>query len=141
MMNEELKLEIELAKELATEAHKSQTRWNGDPYITHPQRVSMNVSEESRAAAWLHDVIEDTPMTPEDLRDAGISEITIAAVQALTYDKENETYLAYILRVMENDIAREVKLADLSDNTRNLKRGSMKDKYQLSAHLLRHRIA
>ncbi len=70
---------------------------------------------DARTAAVLHDVIEDTPVTADDLRDEGIPERVVEAVVALTH-REEDTYEAYIEALAPNPLARQVKLADLADN-------------------------
>jgi hypothetical protein len=64
-----------------------------------------------------HDVIEDTSVTAEDLRRAGFAEKIVAAVECVTHAK-NESYADYVVRCKANPIARQVKLADLKDNSR-----------------------
>jgi len=132
MMMKEL---ISKALEVATKAHSGQTRWNGEPYIVHPIRVAASVSKDCRVAAYLHDVIEDTDLTLDDLRTEGFSKTDIKAIDHLT-KRPDQSYKDYILRVKENWTALIVKLADLEDNLRDLKKGSMKDKYQLAHYIL-----
>src|SRR5712692_4891534 len=73
--------------------------------------------EEAQIVAVLHDVIEDTSVTADDLRQAGFSEKVVAAVLCVTHRKE-EPYADYVVRCKGNDVARRVKLADLEDNYR-----------------------
>jgi (p)ppGpp synthase/HD superfamily hydrolase len=88
----------------------------GAPYILHPLRMMLSVrSPEARMAAVLHDVVEDTSVTLEQLRAEGFPEAVLVAVAALT-KREGEDYEAFIRRVAADPIAREVKLADLRDN-------------------------
>jgi (p)ppGpp synthase/HD superfamily hydrolase len=70
---------------------------------------------EPRTAAVLHDVIEDTSVTAEDLREQGIPDRVIEAVVALTH-REEDSYEAYVEALAPNPLARQVKLADLADN-------------------------
>jgi uncharacterized protein YggL (DUF469 family) len=72
-------------------------------------------TEDEQICAVLHDVIEDTAVTLEDLRSAGFKEQIIAALDALT-KRKNETYDDFINKVIQNQLACHVKLADLSDN-------------------------
>lgn len=114
---------VEEAKELATRAHQGQTDKTGAPYIGHPERVAGHVAhhvcaedlEEARAVAWLHDVVEDTEVTLEDLVRQFPANV-VAAVDAMT-KRPGEERDAYYLRVRSNRIARAVKNADLDDNT------------------------
>ena len=108
---------LTLAQTIATEAHRGQVDKGGKPYITHPAAVaSMVETEEEKTAAWLHDVVEDTSVTLEDLRRHGFSERIVSAVDAVTRRK-GEDRQAYLERVAENDIAINVKLADLRHNS------------------------
>lgn len=115
---------LEVAIILAVRAHKGQVDKGGEPYILHPLRVMMRMgTDEERVVAVLHDALEDTTLTTEDLRSAGFSEMIIGALEALTR-RENEhgvgikeVYLAeFIPRIAKNSLARAVKLADLEDN-------------------------
>ena len=104
---------------IAVAAHKGQFRRDGvTPYIEHPKAVAEKLASESdavRAAAWLHDVLEDTPVTTDGLRDAGISSEVIEAVELLT-KREGVGYTHYLARVRGNEIARKVKIADMLHN-------------------------
>ena len=99
------------------EAHKDQMDKSGVPYVFHPWQVAEQmVTEESCCAALLHDVIEDTDVTADDLLKAGISEEVVKAVEMLTHD-DDEPYLEYVERIKNDPIARAVKLADLTHNS------------------------
>jgi (p)ppGpp synthase/HD superfamily hydrolase len=105
-----------IAKRIATHAHQGQVDKAGQPYISHPEFVASQViGAEAKAVAWLHDVVEDTPITFDDLRAAGLSEIVIAGVAAIT-KREDEDYKTYLERVAANPLAKAVKLADLNHN-------------------------
>jgi (p)ppGpp synthase/HD superfamily hydrolase len=87
----------------------------------HPVRVMLGVrGVRAQAVAVLHDVLEDTAVTAEDLREANLSSIVLDAVTALTR-RSGQTYKEYIEQVAGNAIARQVKLADLADNLANNK--------------------
>jgi hypothetical protein len=73
--------------------------------------------EDADDLGVLHDVVEDTAVTLDDLRAAGFSEAVLAAVSLVTHDKA-ESYADYVVRCKSNAIARRVKLADLEDNSR-----------------------
>ena len=107
---------LEEAILLATEAHRGQVDKAGMPYILHPLRVMFRMtSEEEMIAAILHDVIEDTPLTFEDLRALGYAEIVLEALDHLTH-REGESYEAFIERAALNPLAARIKIADLEDN-------------------------
>ena len=104
---------------LAREAHEGQVDKSGEPYILHPQAVANMVQTwgygpEYRAAAYLHDVLEDTNVTEAELR-ALFPEVVADAVVALTHRK-GETRKAYYERVKRNEIALIVKRADVWHN-------------------------
>ena len=104
---------------IAAKAHSGQTDKGGNPYILHPLRVMLNFCESESDAvkicAILHDVVEDTAITLDDLRAEGFTEEIIGALDCLTR-KENESYYDFISRVLTNEIACKVKNGDLADN-------------------------
>jgi guanosine-3',5'-bis(diphosphate) 3'-pyrophosphohydrolase len=107
---------IEKAIEIAARAHAGQRDKAGAPYIFHPLRLMLAVrDDEARMAAVLHDVVEDTPLTFEDLLREGFPVAVVDAVRALT-KHEGESRIAAAHRAAANPIARAVKLADVSDN-------------------------
>ncbi len=112
---------LEKAIALATNAHAGQKDKAGYPYILHPLRVMLNMDAESEMiVAVLHDIVEDTQITSEELRRQGFSEEVLDAVRVLS-KQDKEDYFAYIGKITQNPIARKVKLADLEDNM-NIKR-------------------
>lgn len=102
----------------ATIAHGKQVDKAGQPYILHPLRLMMKFKNSGTRmiVAVLHDVIEDTETTLEELRHLGFTEEVIEAVDALSR-RESETYNEYIDRVLQNEIAVDVKIADIIDNS------------------------
>ena len=106
------------ARDLATAAHCGQVDKAGVAYITHPERVAARMVPGSPAedVAWLHDVVEDTSMTLNRLRELGFGEEVVGAVDAMTR-RDQEAADDYYARVAANPIAVEVKLADLDDNS------------------------
>lgn len=123
------KEDYEKAMRIATHAHEGQKRHSGEPYINHPLRVAKLVhSYELKTIALLHDVLEDTKVVSVELLSHGFSTVVVEAVQALTR-REGEDYFQFIERCKRNDKARVVKLADIADNLRDLKPGSLRDKY------------
>jgi len=109
------------AIQIATNAHDGQFDSTGLPYILHPLSVMaiLNTKDELlNCIAILHDVVEDTSITLDDLRKEGFPEIVVRAVDALTKRKDSsETYDEYKQRVFDCYYAMRVKLADLTHNT------------------------
>lgn len=105
------------ARAIATVAHRGQVDKTGAPYIDHPRRVAERMDDHlSRAVAWLHDVLEDTELTRDVLRDAGIPLGVIRDVELLTRTK-GQTPEEYYGALAATSRARRVKLADIADNT------------------------
>jgi (p)ppGpp synthase/HD superfamily hydrolase len=107
------------AMRIAFDAHISQTDKSGAPYIFHPIHLAEQMDTEvAVCAALLHDVREDTPVTFDDMRAAGISEDVIAVLTLLTHD-ERVPYLDYVsaIKASGNADAVRVKLADLRHNS------------------------
>ena len=103
---------------LEYKAHEGQKDKEDLLYILHPVGVMSGVeSLEAKVVAVLHDVVEDTSVTLDDLRVAGFGEAILAAVSLVTHRKD-ESYAEYVIGCKGNEIARRVKLADLEDNTR-----------------------
>ena len=105
------------AELVARMAHAGQVDKAGEPYITHPTRVVARIragEHLDRAAAWLHDVVEDTDVTLDDLR-AVVSPTVVSAVDALTH-REGETRTDYYARILQSPTALRVKTADIDDN-------------------------
>lgn len=101
---------------LAIEAHRHQRDKAGQPYTLHLLRVMLRLHTEiERITAVLHDLVEDTPYTLNDLRALGYPPEVIAALDCLS-KREGETYEDFIGRIEPNPLARRVKLADLEDN-------------------------
>lgn len=113
MILEEL---LKRATKIAVEVHTDQVDRSGQPYLGHVFRV-MNAGRtlEEKIVGALHDVIEDSDLTPEDLKEEGFPEIILNAVDAMTR-YEHESYEEYLERVLKNPIAIHVKLNDLTDN-------------------------
>lgn len=109
------------AREIAIAAHSGQLDKVGEPYIYHPAWVAHEVQvagfgEEVQAAAWLHDVVEDTDVTLDDLREKGFPESVVEAVDALS-KRKGEKFEPYYERVKANDIAIAVKWFDVKHNS------------------------
>ena len=105
------------AIQFAFDAHRGQYDKSGFPYITHPLHVAESMeSEDECVVALLHDVLEDTDITTEDLTRIGISDRQIAALKLLCHD-DSVPYLEYVQSIRVDPIARKVKLADLHHNS------------------------
>ncbi len=103
------------AMRFAYQAHHGQLDHNGVPYIFHPIHVAEQMEEEiSCCVALLHDVLEDTQVTTEEL-SREFPRPVVEAVCLLTR-REGEDYLSYIRRIRQNPVAVRVKLADLAHN-------------------------
>ncbi len=113
--------ETKKALKLCFEAHKDQLDKSGMPYVFHPFHLAEQMEDESTTVvALLHDVVEDTDYTLDDLKKMGFSDEVIEAVSLMTHD-ESVPYMDYVKKIKKNSIAKAVKLADLrhnSDNTR-----------------------
>ena len=110
-----MKKDFTKALEFATRKHAGQKRKNGDNYIIHPIRVSQEVfTERQKVIALLHDVLEDTDTTYEELKNEFGVEIA-HSVLVLTRVKD-EDYDDYIQRIKTNPDAVRVKIADIADN-------------------------
>jgi len=108
---------IQLARQIAAEAHKDQTDLAGQPYMKHVERVAEAVvmyGDETVIVALLHDVVEDGAMTLGQLREQFSAKV-VNAVAALTRDKQR-SYRSYIASLSSITLARRVKMADLQDN-------------------------
>ena len=102
--------------EIAARAHAGQVDKGGEPYILHPLRVMLSRKNETeRICGILHDVVEDSSITLDDLRREGFSTEIIAVLDCLT-KRNGESYEEFIDRILSNEIACQVKLADLYDN-------------------------
>lgn len=149
---------LKLADEIADKAHKGQKRKDGKPYITHPQAVADIISRdffelmpqnEAARANWsavknyvimaglLHDTIEDTWVTSEYLKNAGMPAMVVDIVNTVT-KRPGENYFDFTMRIVEsgNVGAKIVKLADLRHNMSDLAEGSMLDKYRFATYVL-----
>lgn len=108
---------------LAEEKHKGQVDKGGGPYISHPLSVmGMLKDEPSKMAGVLHDIVEDTPVTLDDLENLGCPEDVLSAIKLVThadnFDGSDESYMRDIQKIADsgNQIAIDVKWADLTNN-------------------------
>ena len=105
------------ALRISFEAHRNQIDRSGVPYIYHPYEVASHMDDEfSTCVALLHDVIEDTAITPDHLRKEGFPEEVVQAVICMTHSK-GVPYMDYIKSIKRNPLATKVKLADLDHNS------------------------
>jgi (p)ppGpp synthase/HD superfamily hydrolase len=113
------------AYKVMEEAHRGQCDKGGNHYFLHPFRVSQEVTNHywtsyfdkfiGECVALLHDVIEDSDITADDLVKEGFEHAIVNRVVRMTR-KEGESYMDYIKRIGEDNICRVVKMCDLKDN-------------------------
>lgn len=107
---------IDRAATFGARVHAHQTRKDGTPYFAHCVRVAIRVPDKiTGTIALLHDTVEDTDTTLDDLRDLGFSNEVVEAVDCLSR-RPGETYANFIERAAVNEHARIVKIADIQDN-------------------------
>ncbi len=131
---------LDTAIQIAAEAHAGQKQRNGEPYILHPLRVMMRVrTQDEKIVAILHDVLEDTPWTAEQLKARGFPEKILHALDCVT-KRHGERYEDFVTRSASDPIAIRVKLADLEDNmdVRRLPELTEKDHTRLNKYLAAH---
>lgn len=115
---------VEDAIALAAKAHRGQRYASpeGEPYVFHPLRLMLRFTDPvEQMASVLHDVIEDTDLSIDDLVEAGYTADVVAVIDCLTH-RGDETYENYIDRVASNEVARRVKIADVNENLANNRR-------------------
>ena len=105
------------ALKISFESHKDQFDKSGIPYVYHPYEVASGFhTEDEVCVALLHDVVEDTEMTFDDLAQDGFGETIIDALKLLTHS-DDVPYFEYIKAIKQNPLATAVKLADLKHNS------------------------
>lgn len=105
------------ALKISFNAHKNQVDKSGMPYVFHPFHLAEQMDDEySVCVALLHDVVEDTDITIEDLRAEGFPKEVINAIELMTHN-DSVSYLDYVKAIKNNPIARKVKSADLKHNS------------------------
>lgn len=134
---------LERAIRIAAKAHKGQTDKYDEPYLLHVLRVmGAGQTDEERIVGALHDVVEDSEWTYDDLRKEGFSERILAAVECLTKRGDDEDYNLFIDRIRKNPLAIRVKLNDLRDNMdiRRMKEVKEKDVKRLNKYLKAYKL-
>ncbi len=105
------------ALKICFDAHKNQVDKSGMPYVFHPFHLAEQMEDEiTTIVALLHDLVEDTDYTFNDLKQMGFSSEVIDALTLMTHDK-SVPYMEYVNKIKENPIATAVKLADLKHNS------------------------
>lgn len=105
------------ALKIAFDAHRNQLDKSGIPYVVHPLHLAEQMeTEEEICTALLHDVVEDSPYTLQDMQEEGFPDAVLQALELLTRQPD-VPYLDYVVRLWKNPIARKVKLADLAHNS------------------------
>ena len=118
---------------LCFDAHNNQKDKSGLPYVFHPFHLAEQMdTEETTVVALLHDVVEDTDYTMEDIAQLGFGDEVVQALTLLTHD-DGVDYMAYVRAIKENPIAKAVKLADLRHNS-DLSRLDVVDEKALERH-------
>ena len=132
------------ALKLCFDAHKDQLDKSGMPYVFHPFHLAEQMTDEATTiVALLHDVVEDTNYTLNDLENMGFCKEVIDALALLTHDPD-VPYMDYVLKIKDNPIAKAVKLADLKHNSDvsrldvvDEKASKRREKYQEAMELLK----
>ena len=105
------------AMDICFEAHKDQKDKSGQPYVFHPFHLAeLMTDEETTIVALLHDVVEDTSVTLEDLAAEGFSQSVLDAIALMTH-APGVNYMDYVAEIKKNPIAKAVKIADLTHNS------------------------
>lgn len=105
------------AMRLCYQGHKDQFDKSGIPYVFHPIHLAEQMTDEdTTVVTLLHDLVEDTPYTLQDLEEMGFSKTVVEAIALMTH-AEDVPYMEYVAKLKDNPIARTVKLADLKHNS------------------------
>ena len=118
---------LDHALSIAVKAHTGQKDKGGEAYILHPLRLMMKFeSEELKIIAVLHDVVEDSSITIDDLKQYGFNQNILNAIHCLS-KREHEKYEDFILRIKSNSLASKVKIEDIKDNINVLRIPTLSD--------------
>lgn len=131
----QLQILIDQAKNVAKAAHLGQTRRGGGDYFeNHVEPVALSVEDRLKPIAYLHDVVEDTEVTLDDLRQAGFPSYVLIAVDLLTH-KNNEPNISYWTAIAGNKDAATVKIKDIKHNLSDNPSDRQKEKYAQALQL------
>lgn len=129
------------AMKLCYEAHSGQLDRSGVPYVFHPIHLAEQMTDEDTTiVALLHDVVEDTPYTIQDLERMGFTEEVTQAISLMTH-ADGVPYLDYVAKIKENPVARAVKLADLAHNSDTSRLDAVDEKARARVEKYRAAIA
>jgi (p)ppGpp synthase/HD superfamily hydrolase len=121
------------AMQICFRAHRDQVDKSGIPYVFHPIHLAEQMTDEdTTVVALLHDVVEDTHYTLEDLAAMGFSRQVLDAIGLMTH-ADGVPYMDYVAKIKENPIARAVKLADLRHNSDLTRLDTVDDKAKARA--------
>ena len=135
----------EQALTVARDAHRNQKRWGGhsslgycawQPYLVHPVAVAARLPGHLQVLGYLHDVLEDNAAEYPLTRLSELFPVWVVERVVVLTKLPDENYDDYILRVAQDPATRLVKIADLFDNLKDIKPGSLRDKYRLALRLL-----
>lgn len=120
--------DIERAIKLAVDSHFMQVDKAGKAYILHPLRLMFQCeTDEEMIVSVLHDVVEDSNTTIQDLKELGFSSSVLDAIECLT-KRSNESYESFIHRISKNTLARSIKIIDIQDNLNLTRLNKISDK-------------
>ena len=106
-----------MALKISFDAHKNQVDKSGMPYVYHPFHLAEQMDDEyTTCVALLHDVVEDTDITLDDLKKEGFPKEVTDAIVLMTHD-DDVPYLEYVAKIKRNPLTTSVKLADLKHNS------------------------
>lgn len=124
-------MDLGIAIQIASNAHLGQTDRGGNPYILHPLWVMHKVRHlgaKYMIVAVLHDVVEDTTVTYDDLIAAGFNFEIIEALKLLDHSDTSIPYDTYVAKLASNDLSRQVKLRDLEHNSKITRLKGLREK-------------
>lgn len=133
---------LERAIEIAVAAHHGQKDKYGAPYIAHVLRVmNMGITPEEKIVGVLHDVVEDTDWTFEQLTAEGLAPALLEALKGVTKLSEDEDYDHFVNRTLQNPLSCAVKMNDLTDNmdVKRIPEVTEKDVARLNKYLRAYR--